>query len=201
LVSGDNSSGWANPAPAGIIALGFAVMMFYALLTGKVPSESHMLAGLWLLGAFVIQTTVGLIELKMGNDVGGNIFLWFGPFFCLATGLVFIWEYFAHIYGWPVNLELQGYLWICIWIVMWTNWPIFLKQFPLSLIIVFSLMNICAPLMAFMNLGMIPTKVYAPIIGNCMGATAILALYSGAGMITNKYFGRPIIPLGSPIIK
>jgi hypothetical protein len=192
---------WANPAPAGTISLGFAIMIFYALLTGKVPAEAHMLAGLWLLGAFVIQVCVGLIELNMGADIGGNIYLWFGSFFCLATGLVFIWEYFAHIYGWPVHLGLQGYLWICIWLVMWINWPVFLKRFPLTLIIVFSLMNACAPLMAFMNLGMIPAKVYAPIIGQCMGVASLFALYSGAAMITNTAFGRQMFPLGSPLLK
>jgi hypothetical protein len=124
---------WANPAPAGTISLGFAIMIFFALLTGKVPAEGHIVAGLWLLGAFATQIVVALIELNMGSDVGGNIYLWFGSFFCLATGSVFIWEYFAHIHHWPVDLSLQGYLWICIWLVMWLNWPIFLKKFPMTL--------------------------------------------------------------------
>lgn len=200
-MSDHSGTTWANPSPAGTISLGFAVMMFFALLTGKVPSDGHIVAGLWLMGAFVIQLAVGLIELNMGSDVGGNIYLWFGSFFCLATGLVFIWEYFAHIYHWPINLTLQGYLWICIWLVMWINWPIFLKKFPKTLGITFSVMNICAPLMALMNLGMISGKVYAPIIGWLMLVAAIPALYTGAAMITNKSLEKEMFPLGAPFIK
>jgi succinate-acetate transporter protein len=195
-----SKSNWANPSPAGTISLGFAIMIFFALLTGKVPSEGHMVAGLWLLGAFVTQLCVALIELNMGNDVGGNIYLWFGSFFCLATGMVFIWEYFAHINGWPTDLSLQGYLWIAIWLVMWLNWPIFVSKFPLTLGVTFSIMNICSPGMALMNLGVIPASVFSPVIGWMMLAASILALYSGSSMITNKSLGKQLFPLGPPLI-
>jgi succinate-acetate transporter protein len=192
---------WANPSPAGTISLGFAIMIFFALLTGLVPPEGHMVAGLWLLGAFITQLSVGIIELNMGNDVGGNIYLWFGSFFCLATGAVFIWEYFADINGWPEDLSMQGYLWIAIWIVMWLNWPVFLRKFPLTLGITFSIMNICSPLMAFMNLGTFPKAILAPIIGWAMLVASVLALYSGSSQITNKSLGRQYFPLGKPIIR
>jgi hypothetical protein len=176
-------------------------MIFFALLTGKASAETHIVAGLWLLGAFAVQAAVALIELNMGTDVGGNIYLWFGSFFCLSTGLVFIWEYFAHIYLWPVDLSLQGYLWICIWLVMWINWPIFLKRFPLTLGIAFSIMNICSPFMTLMNLGILPKGTTAPAIGWAMLCSSILALYSGASMISNKSLNKTLFPLGKPIIR
>lgn len=195
------ATSWANPGPAGIISLGFALMIFFALLTGRVPPESHMVAGLWLLGCFVIQVSVGLIDLRLGSSFGGNTFLWFGAFFCLATGLVFVWEYFAHIYGWPVNMTLQGYLWICIWIVMWLCWPVLVKCFPLTLGIVFCIMNLCAPLLALMNLHILPPKVTAPIIGWAILPASLLSLYSGASMVVNMTLGKELFPLGRPILK
>ena len=31
----ENNNGWANPAPAGLIAVGIATILFYALYLGK----------------------------------------------------------------------------------------------------------------------------------------------------------------------
>jgi len=57
------NSSWANPAPAGLVALAVACFTFYAILTGKVDGTAAPLLGCWIIGGFVVQLIVGLIEL------------------------------------------------------------------------------------------------------------------------------------------
>lgn len=41
----NNNGGWANPAPAGLVALGVACFIFFALLSGKVTAGAMPLMG------------------------------------------------------------------------------------------------------------------------------------------------------------
>ncbi len=81
------SKEWANPTPAGLVALAAACACFFALLTGRVSASAMPLIGCWLLGGFVIQIVVALLDLKSGNLAGGNTFLFFSAFFMLVSGL------------------------------------------------------------------------------------------------------------------
>ncbi len=55
---------WANPAPAGLLALAMACFTFFALLSGKVEYLTIPLLGCWLIGGFVIQIMLGILELR-----------------------------------------------------------------------------------------------------------------------------------------
>lgn len=178
-----------------------ATTIFYALLTGKVTPDGYGVVGLWLLGGFVVQTIVGMLELKMGNTGGGNTFLWFSGYFMLATGSVYLLEYFAHICGWHVDLRVEGWCWIGISIVMWLMYPAFLKTMPLLVAVLITLMNAAAPFIAGLKLGLLDKSIYAPIAGNMIGIVALLSFYSAACIINNTIFGRQILPFPGPIIK
>ena len=89
------NSSWANPAPAGLVALAVACFTFYAILTGKVDGTAAPLLGCWIIGGFVVQLIVGLIELMEDAVTGGNIFLFFSAFFMLVGGL----EFFVKVYS------------------------------------------------------------------------------------------------------
>ena len=84
---------WANPTPAGLVALAVACFGFFALLTGNVTSAAMPLLGFWLLGGFVIQIVVGVIDIKGGNSTGGNTFLFFSAFFMLVSGSEMIFKF------------------------------------------------------------------------------------------------------------
>jgi succinate-acetate transporter protein len=87
FVMSEQEKGWANPAPAGLTALAIACFTFYALLTGKVELTALPLLGAWLLGGFIVQIVVGIIEYKEGNLIGGNVFTVFAAFLCLPVEL------------------------------------------------------------------------------------------------------------------
>lgn len=197
----EQNSTWANPLPAGLISLGMACTIFYALLTGKITPDGYGVVGIWLLGGFFVQVIVGVIDLKLGSLGGGNTFLWFSAYFMFATGCVYLMEYFAHINGWHVELMIEGWCWVGISIVMWLMYPSFLKTMPLVVAVLITIMNSMAPVIAGMKLGLLDRAVYAPIAGNCIGIVALLGFYSGAAIINNTVFGRQILPFPGPVLK
>lgn len=113
----------ANPGPAGLVALAMACFTFYAVHTGKVEGSAIPLLGIWLIGGFVVQVIVGVMELNHGNIVGGNIFTFFSAFFMLVTGLELIFKYFAGIYGWAVDARIDGWAWLALSIALITWTP------------------------------------------------------------------------------
>lgn len=199
-MSAANSS-WANPMPAGLISLAMACTIFYALLTGKVTPDGYGVVGFWLIGGFFVQLAVGLIELKLGSPGGGNTFLWFSAYFMLATGSVYLLEYFAHGLGWHVDPSVEGWCWVGISIVMWLLYPAFLKTMPLVVAVLVTIMNTGAPIVAGIKLGLLDRAIFAPIAGNMIGFVALLGFYSGACIINNTIYGRQILPFPGPIIK
>lgn len=198
----DHDAGWANPMPAGLTAFSIAVFIFYAMFTGKVPmGPSYAIAGIWLIGGFFVQIAVGIIELKMGSVAGGNTFTWFSAYFMLVTGSVWVFEYFAHIYGWQFDAHIAGWTWLAMGSILILEWPGFAKTMPLTVFLGISLMNLSVPLIIGINLGLLPAAQYAPIAGNLAGLTGVLMAYSAAAAFNNAIFGKAIFPLPGPIIK
>jgi len=144
---------------------------------------------------------VGLIELKIGSSSGGNTFLWFSAYFMLATGCVYLLEYFAHGLGWHVDPSVEGWCWVGISIVMWLLYPAFLKTMPMVVAVLVTIMNTGAPIVAGMKLGLLDRSFFAPIAGNMIGIVALLGFYSGACIINNTIYGRQILPFPGPIMK
>ena len=114
--------GWASPAPAGLVALAVACFTFFGVLSGKVDHSCIPLLGCWLLGGFVIQIIVGIIELMEGNTTGGNVFTFFAAFFMLVGGLEFFVKFAAHIQAWQIDTRIDGWAWsaLAIALLLWT---------------------------------------------------------------------------------
>lgn len=194
------NGGWANPAPAGLVALAVACFCFYAVLSGSVAGTAVPLMACWLLGGFVIQFTVAVIELKEGALTGGNVFLFFSAFFMLTGGLEFLLKYFASVNGWPLDTHIDGYAWLVLWIVLilWT--PAYLKQSPLVMSLVVLFLDIGVFFVAFMDGGWI-SHSYAPMAANFILAGGICGIYVASAIILNTCFGRAILPMPGPILK
>lgn len=199
-MSGNNAGvGFANPTPAGLVALAMACFTFFALLTGRVDHSSLPIMGFWLLGGFIVQIVTGIIELREGNLPGGNIFTWFSAFFMFTTGCVFLLEYFGHSFGWHMNPAIEGWAWMALTIslILWT--PAYLKA-PLYLFVAILVMDIACPMPTLMKLGMLAPTV-APIIGWLILVAGSLGLWLGACIIVNTTFGRQVYPCPGPIIQ
>jgi len=184
---------WANPTPAGLVGLAVACICFFALLNGFVEHTAMPLIGCWLLGGFVIQFTVALVDLKGGNCAGGNTFLFFSAFFMLATGIEMFVKYHALTGGVPLDGRLDGWAWaVCaIVLLLWT--PAFLKPFSLLSVLVLVL-NVALPFLALVDLKVLP-KSMAVVPAYALLVAAIVAVYFSAALVVNTTRGKTVYPV------
>lgn len=196
-----NGKGWANPGPSGLVALGVACFIFYALMCGKVEPTAMPLLGIWLLGGFVVQVIVGLMELLEGSTTGGNVFTYFAAFFMLVGGLEMLLKYFASVYGWPMDARIDGWGWLVLSVslILWT--PAYLKSGPLSLIGAILALDVATIIVAFKDMGALTAPWAGPTAGTFLLIAGIFGIYTGAGIVVNTAFGRAVLPMGGPLIK
>ena len=184
---------WANPTPAGLVALAVACFCFFALLNGFVEKSAMPLVGCWLLGGFAVQVIVGMLDLKGGNHAGGNTFLFFSAFFMLVGGLEMFVKYGALTAGTPADGRIDGYAWLALTIAIYLWTPAFLKSFSLLSLVVLAL-DAALPFIFLVDLKVLPAA-YSPIAAYALLAAGAIALYLGAAQVVNTAFGRKVYPV------
>ncbi len=196
----EHNAGWATPGPAGLVALAVACFTFYAILSGTVESTGAPILGIWLLGGFVVQIAVALIELKNGHLTGGNVFLFFSAFFMLVGGLGFIFKYFAALNGWPVDTTMDGWAWLPLWItlILWT--PAYLKESPAVMSIVVLLLDVAVFFVTFMDMGILAHS-YAHTAAYFCFAAGVGTLWVSSAGILNAAYKKTVLPMPGPILK
>lgn len=198
-----HGGGWANPAPAGLTALGVACFVYFAALTGQVPHTATFLIGCWLLGGCLVQFTVGLIELKEGAQLGGNVFLFFSGFFMLAGGTEFFTklfgtEMFTNMFGSAgVTGEISGWAWIVLTATLWLWTPAYLKTSPKALSILVVVLDIAILFVTLKDLALMDAATAGMIAGWFLLADGILGIYLAAALQLNAAFGKTILPIGA----
>ena len=196
---GNQIKEWSNPTPAGLVALAVACFCFFALLSGKVTHDALPLLDIWLLGGFVVQLVVALIDLKGGNTTGGNTFLFFSAFFMLVGGLEMITKFLAATNNIALDARIDGWAWLVLTIVIMLWTPAFLKT-PLVLSLIVFALDISLPFITLMDLGIL-SKSFAVIPAWGLLIAGIFGIYLSAAMIVNTAFGREVYPMPGPIIK
>lgn len=190
---------WANPTPAGLVALAVACFVFFALLTGQVEKGAMPLLGCYLIGGFVIQIVVALLDLKGGNLSGGNTFLYFSSYFMLVSGSEMFIKYFAT----GLDTRIDGWAWLVLMFIvaLWT--PAFYKG-PAILFFIVCGLNVAVPCIVISDL-----KIFAPEISSVFGQVAgwallfcgILGIYLSAALVVNGTYGKTIFPNPAPLYK
>jgi len=196
---GNQIKEWSNPTPAGLVALAVACFGFFALLTGKVTHDALPLLGIWLLGGFVVQLVVALLDLKSGNTTGGNTFLFFSAFFMLVGGLEMLLKFQMATNNIVLDARIDGWAWLVLTIVIMLWTPAFLKT-PLVLSLIVFALNIALPFITLMDLGIL-SHSFAVIPAWALLIAGILGIYLSAAIIVNTAFGREVYPMPGPIIK
>ena len=150
------------------------------------------LLGCWLVGGFVIQIVVGIIDLKNRNLAGGNLFLFFSGFFMLTGGLEMFLKYKAIMEGNPLDGRLDGYAWLVLFLIvlLWT--PAFCTKFSLLSIVVI-VVDVALPLIAFSDMGLIPKSTQV-IAGWCLLISGSVSIYYSSAVVVNGVYGRKIYP-------
>lgn len=191
--------GWATPAPAGLVALAIACFTFFAILTGKVDHSCIPLLGCWLIGGFVVQLIVGIVELMEGETTGGNVFTFFAAFFMLVGGLEFFVKFMAHTNSWPIDTRIDGWAWtvLSIVLIMWT--PAYFKG-PLLLTVAILCLDVALPIVALMDLRVLGSNM-APVAGYALLFAGILAIYISSAIVLSSAYGRAVLPMPGPLIK
>jgi hypothetical protein len=197
-MSGDHHH-FASPAPAGLVALAMACFTFGSIHTGLVAGTAAPILGCWLIGGFVVQFTVALIELRDGHMTGGNVFLFFSAFFMLTAGLEMFVKTILVTNGIKFDGRLDGWAWMTLSIAL-TLWaPAYLKSVKSMTFLVAAVVP-AAWIITLVDLGWI-AKSYSMYDGYLLFIAGALGLYTASGMILNTAFGRTILPLGSPFSK
>ena len=184
---------WANPTPAGLVALSVACFCFFALLNGFVEPSAMPLVGCWLIGGFVVQAIVGLLDLKGGNYAGGNTFLFFSAFFMLAGGIEMFNKYNGIMSGAPLDGRIDGYAWLALTIVVYLWTPAFFKTLSLLSLVVLAL-DVALPFIALNDLKVLPASL-VPIPAYALLASALIAIYLSAALVVNTTFGKTVYPI------
>jgi succinate-acetate transporter protein len=194
-----NGEGWGNPAPAGLWALAVACFTFYYLLTCPKEVAVLPLLGCWLIGGFVVQVIVGVIELAEGNTVGGTVFTIFSAFFMLTGALEMFTKYFAAANKWafPLDGKIDGWAWAALAIGLVLITPAYFKGTSiLTIALVF--LDVAVITIALMDLGLVAGAVGAPIAAYTLLITGILALYLVAAIGLDSAYGKNILPITGP---
>ena len=195
-----HGSGWANPAPAGLVALAVACFVFFALLAGKVKASCLPLMGVWLLGGFVVQLVVGIVELAEGALVGGNVFLYFSAFFMLVGGLEMQLKFFGGKFGWGLDATIDGWAWLALFISLLFFQFAYYKTSTTVMGILLLSLTIAVFFVAMMDGGWMGAQ-YKPISAYGLLISGILGLYQASAIILNGAFGKTILPVGGPLMK
>lgn len=197
MVSSKGNGGWANPAPAGLVALAVACFVFMAIQLGYVKSSASGLLGIWLIGGFVVQVIVGVIELREGNSTAGNVFTYFSAYFMLAVGLGLIFKFLAQANGWEVDTRIDGWAWLPLsaGLTLWT--PAYFKS-PKTLLAVVVCLLPALWVVTFTDMG-VWSKDVLPVSAWFLCASGSFALYTSAAMVINTAYGRAIVPTGKPL--
>jgi len=189
----ERTKDWSNPTPAGLVALAVACFCFFALLNGFVEVSAMPLVGCWLIGGFVVQLIVGLLDLKGGNYAGGNTFLFFSAFFMLVGGMEMFIKYNGLMSGTPVDTRIDGYAWLVLTLVVYLWTPVFFKSFSLLSLVVLAL-AIALPFITLTDLKVLPQS-FSVIAAYALLTSGLLAIYLSAALVVNTTFGRQIYPV------
>ena len=184
---------WANPTPAGLVALSVACFCFFALLSGAIEKSALPLMGCWLLGGFAVQLVVGLLDLKGGNYAGGNTFLFFSAFFMLVGGLEMFVKYDAILTGIPVDTRIDGFAWLALTIVLYLWTPAFFKPFGLLSLSILAL-DVSLPFIALIDLQVLPASL-SVIPAYALLTSGLIAIYLSAALVVNTTYGKKVYPV------
>ncbi len=128
-MSDNNNNFWANPEPWGLLALAGISFILFGMYTGRIPEEETIfLFPIGVAGA-AAQTMTGIILLRRGDMIPGNLFAVFGNLFMITPTLTILLEHLMEIHVatavgyWTVFLGFTLWLWaIPMLRTPWVTW-------------------------------------------------------------------------------
>jgi succinate-acetate transporter protein len=190
----------ANPAPAGLVALAVACFIYFANMTGQVGAGAIPLMGCWLIGGFVVQLVVGIIEILEGNTTGANVFTFFCAFFMLVGGIEMFVKFWASLNEIALDAHVDGWAWLALTVslVLWT--PAYLKESNAVMSLSVIAIDVAIIFITLMDIGVLGHEFKA-IAGWGLFIAGWLGLYVAAAIVVNTAYKRNVLPLPGPLVK
>lgn len=186
---------FANPGPAGLMVLAFYLGCLWPVATGMADhSVAVVLAPLGLAGA-IVQMTAGIIELRNGAILPGNIMLAFSAFMWLGFGENLL----KALHVMPANTSaVDGWIFLIMGIFMVGFTPgFFLANTAASVFMIATdVFFNCAALSWLLG-----SKALWVIAGWSLPVVVISIMWQVIAIVLNTHFGKQIIPLGPAWIK
>ena len=192
---------FATPGPAGLAALAVACFGFGAVFLGKVAVEGLPLLAAWLVGGFIVQFTVAVMELKDHNITGGNVFLFFCAFFMAAAALSTTAKFFMIKFGMKPAVHVEGWMWMAGAVFLTLVTPAYAKSTSLLFFAVV-LIDIALWCIVGLDSGWYGSPaVSKPIVGWALVIAGWFGLYLAGATTCNTVYGKTIYPVPKPLVK
>lgn len=193
----------ATPAPAGLVSFAVACFTFFGIYSGIVNGAAAFpLLACWMFGAFVIQLVVALRELDHGNVLGGNVFLYFSGFFCLATACSLVTKIvFPGVFGMTLDGKVEGFAWlVCtLSLILWT--PAYFKSSNGHMGLLVAITDVALVFLTLKDLGVASGAAVNALIAWPLLIAGSIGIYVAAAIQLNTAFGRTVFKLLPPLIK
>ncbi|MEW8959954.1 MAG: hypothetical protein AB2448_12785 [Moorella sp. (in: firmicutes)] len=186
---------WANPGPAGLMVLGFYLGCLWPVATGMAPRELvFLLVPLGLAGA-IVQTIAGVIELRNGAILPGNILLAFSAFMWFGFGEKLLQA--LHLVG-HETAAVDGWVFLIMALLMVGFTPgFFLANTAATLFMLATdVFFLSAALSWLLN-----SRFLWFVAGWSLPFVIIFIIWQAIGDVLNSHFGRVVIPMGPKLIK
>jgi succinate-acetate transporter protein len=194
-MSGSIKHTFANPGPAGLMVLAFYLGCLWPVATHQVPHElAVVLVPLGLAGG-IVQLAAGIIELRNGMAMTGNILLAFSTFMFLGMG-----EHLMKVLSlMPADTAgVDGWVFLIMGILM-CGFTIGHLPGPLApLIFMITTDLFFVPAGLYFLTGM---DIFWTIAGWDLPLVVLSIIWVVLGTILNPIFQKTIIPLGPSLIK
>ena len=185
----------ANPAPLGLMGFGMTTVLLNIHNTDPVllPLGSMILAmGIFYGG--LAQIIAGILEYQKGNTFGVTAFTSYGLFWLSLVGLLII-PQIVQGFTAPTDAMMGDYLFMLGLFTMLMFIGTLKKNLALS--VVFLTLFILFYLLALRDWGFI-SGGWIGIEGIICGLSAI---YLAMAEVINDSFGKPVLPIGKPLVK
>jgi len=186
---------FANAGPAGLMALAFYLGCLWPIATGSAPhSLAVVLVPLGLAGG-IIQLVAGIIELRNGAMMTGNILLAFSTFMFLGMGENLLKALDLMPAG---TAAVDGWIFLIMGVLMcgFTIGHLPGPLMPLIFMIATDLFFVPAGLYFLTGI-----EIFWAVAGWDLPLVVVSIIWVVLGTVLNPIFGRPILPLGPPLIQ
>jgi uncharacterized protein len=186
---------FANPGPAGQMVLAFYLACLWPIATNQAPHElAPVLVALGLAGG-IVQLTAGIIELRNGEIVGGNIMCAFSAFMFLGMGENLL----KALKLLPSSTAaVDGWIFLVMGLLMVGFTPCFFTaNLGASVFMIFTDIFFCSAGLSWI----LGSSLLWTIAGWSLPFVVLSILWNVFGRVLNTHFGRQVIKMGPPLIK